>query len=279
MSPMDHAAAHERIEDLLLEPARLAAFARSTAPDDLALRDHLDGCPACRADLQGWARLQRALAEALPANGAEAAAGTAPIEPPASLRAKVIAASRPAQSRLPLAGRAAAGLAAILELPRRAWLATALVVVVMLVGAGVILDQAARISQAREEARGLAQAIAAVDRINGEPQHRVVQLRTADGAAGGSISWTRHDLVVLTTALQAPKPGEIYRCWLSDNGTGWAIGKMYFADGAAYWVGALDQWTSFEIGPTSMFRVSLEPPGADPAKRSGPIVLEAALGS
>jgi hypothetical protein len=54
---------------------------------------------------------------------------------------------------------------------------------------------------------------------------------------------------------------------------------MEFAGSTSYWVGSLDEWASFEIGPTTVFRVSLEPPGADPANRAGPIVLEAALGS
>ena len=280
MSRMDHAAAHERIEDLLLEPVRLAAFARSTAPGDLALRDHLDGCPACRADLETWARLQAALGDALPGSAAEAGRAVERVDLPASLRARVISAVRSGEGPI-------APVAMAEERPRTQWRAQTILagpglaaaLVVLAVGAGLLVDQAGKLAAAQADAQGLADAMAAVDRVLVEPQHRVVALSTPDGTAAGSISWTRHDLVVLTSALQAPNPGEVYRCWLSDDGTGWAIGKMYFTDGTAYWVGTLDQWASFEIGPTTMFRVSLEPPGADPAKRSGPIVLEAALGS
>jgi Anti-sigma-K factor rskA len=280
MSAMDHAAAHERIEDLLLEPARLAALARSTASDDVALRDHLAGCPACRADLETWVRLQAALGDALPGSATEAGGAVERAELPASLRARVISAVRSEEAPIAPVAMAAER--------RRSWwrvqtplaaLGLAAALVVLAVGAGLLVDQIGKLSTAQEEARGLAEAIAAVDRVLVEPQHRVVALSTPDGTAAGSISWTRHDLVVLTSALQTPKPGEVYRCWLSDDGTGWAIGRMYFADGTAYWVGTLDEWASFEIGPTTMFRVSLEPPGADPAKRSGPIVLEAALGA
>jgi hypothetical protein len=280
MSQIDHAAAHERIEDLLLEPARLAAFARSTAPDEIALRDHLAGCPACRADLETWSRLQAALGDALPGAAAEASGAVEQVELPASLRARVISAVRSDDAPI-----APVAMAAERRRPwwgaqtRLAGLGMAAALVVLAVGAGLLVDEAGKLSAAQADAQGLADAMAAVDRVLVEPQHRVVALSTPAGAAAGSISWTRHDLVVLTSALQAPKPGEVYRCWLSDDGTGWAIGKMYFADGTAYWVGTLDQWASFEIGPTTMFRVSLEPPGADPAKRSGPIVLEAALGS
>jgi len=279
---MDHGSAHERIEDLLLEPGRLAALSTSRLPEDAALRDHLAGCPACRADLDGWARMQAAVSDALPASVDEAHVAVQPVELPPSLRARVLAAVRPAApdaslAPVPMAGgprRWAIGTA-----PRTAWLGLAAALVVLVVGGNVVIRQAAELSSAQEEARGLAQAVAAVDRVLSEPGHRVVALTTPQGAAGGSISWTRHDLVVLSTALAAPKPGEVYRCWLNSDGQGWAVGRMYFAGGTAYWVGSLDEWASFEIGPTTKFRVSLEPPGADPATRSGPIVLEAALGA
>ena len=282
MSEMDHGTAHERIEDLLLDPGRLAGLQLSRVPDDIALRAHLEGCPACRADLDGWARLQAALADALPHDPVAAAEAVQPMEPPASLRARVIAAARSEQA-------AEAPLAPIAMVPRGqqrwlagarpAWLGLAAALVVLVVSAGLLVDQANRLAAAGKEAAGLAEAVAAVDRVLREPQHKVVSLTTPDGAAGGSISWTRHDLVVLSTALAAPKPGEVYRCWLNNDGQGWAVGRMEFAGDTSYWVGSLDEWASFEIGPTTAFRVSLEPPGADPKTRSGPIVLEAALGS
>jgi len=281
MSAMDHGSAHERIEELILDPARLAGLEASQAPEDVALREHLAGCLACRADLDGWARLQAALSEALPGSAAEAV-DVQPIELPPSLRTRVLAAVRSASAEASLApipmasgGRRWAGFTA----PRTAWLGLAASLVVLVVGAGVLVDQAAKLGTTQEEAQGLTAAMAAVDRVLSAPDHRLVTLTTATGSAGGSISWTRHDLVVLSTALAAPKPGEVYRCWLDSDGKGWAVGKMYFAGSTAYWVGSLDEWASFEIGPTTEFRVSLEPPGADPATRSGPVVLEAALGA
>jgi len=295
MTAMDHGSAHERIEELLLDPARLAGLPASTEPEDVALREHLAGCPACQADLDGWTRLHRALAEALPTSMDGAVAATQPIDPPASLRTRVLTSVRSASAEAPLAPipmasgrRPWAGLGSLrpaggsqgtgLGSPRSGWLAMA-AALVLVVAAGMLAVQASRLSTAQAENDGLTEAIAAVDRVLAEPNHRVVALTTPQGAPGGSISWTRHDLVVLTTALQAPKPGEVYRCWLNSGGEGWAIGKMYFSGSTAYWVGSLDEWASFEIEPTTMFRVSLEPPGADPAARAGPIVLEAALGN
>ena len=295
MTAMDHGSAHERIEELLLDPARLAGLPASTVAEDVALREHLAGCPACQADLDGWTRLHRALAEALPTSMDGAVAATQPIDPPASLRTRVLTSVRSASAEAPLApipmaggrrrwaglgwGRIGLGSQGTgLGSPRSGWLAMA-AALVLVVAAGMLAVQASRLATAQAENDGLTEAIAAVDRVLAEPNHRVVALTTPQGAPGGSISWTRHDLVVLTTALQAPKPGEVYRCWLNSGGEGWAIGKMYFSGSTAYWVGSLDEWASFEIEPTTMFRVSLEPPGADPAARAGPIVLEAARGN
>jgi hypothetical protein len=282
MSPMDHGTAHERIEDLLLDPARFAALEASGAADDVALREHLAGCPACQADLDGWARLQAALADAVPGSIVEASASIQPVELPPSLRARVLASVRSASAEAPLAPISMAGERrrwAAFGAPRSAWLGLAAALVVLVIGAGLLVQQAGQLSTAQEEAEGLTAAVAAIDRVLSEPGHRVAALTTPQGAAGGSISWTRHDLVVLASALPAPKPGEVYRCWLNNDGQGWAIGKMYFAGNTAYWVGSLDEWASFEIGPDTSFRVSLEPPGADPATRSGPVVLQAALSS
>ena len=281
MTAMDHGSAHERIEDLLLDPSRLAALSSSTTPEDIALREHLDGCAACRADYESWTRLQAAVSDALVDGGpGGAAAAVEPMEPPPSLRARVLSAVRAdAEAALAPVPMAAPPRRRWFDRSRTAWLGLAAALVVLVVSAGLLVDQAGRLAAARAEADGLAEAMAAVDRVLSEPQHKVVSLTTPNGAAGGSISWTRHDLVVLSTALQVPKPGEVYRCWLNNDGNGWAIGRMEFAGTTSYWVGSLDEWASFEIGPTTAFRVSLEPPGADPTKRAGPIVLEAALGS
>jgi Anti-sigma-K factor rskA len=280
MSAMDHGSAHERIEDLLLDPARLAALDSSPEPEDKALRDHVAGCPACRADLDGWTRLQGAVSDALPELPEAAIAAVEPMEPPPSLRTRVIAAVRPVEAPLAPVSRldaAANGLAALLAVPRRAWLGTALMMAIILVGAGVILDQAARISLERAHAESLGEAVAAVDRVLAEPKHRVVALNAPDGTASGSISWSRHDWVVLTSALSEPRPDQRYKCWLEDGSRSVAVGVMEFADGTAYWVATVDDWKTWEIEPTTQFVVSLEPAGAQ--TRTGGIVLAAQLGS
>lgn len=274
MSAMDHAAAHERIEDLLLEPTRLAALAESTEPADVALREHLAGCSVCRADLAGWEQLQRRLAAALPGTAEGARSAVERMELPPSLRAAVITAARavdraPAPTSIVRSPR-----------PRRAlagWLGLAAALVVV-AGAGLVtVDQLNQRWGAEASARGLTATLAAVDRVLAAPEHRIVALLNPAGAPSGSISWSSSDLVVLTTALAAPPAGQEYACWLREPSGDAVIGKMYFAGSTAYWVGSLDQWATFRIGPDTRFVVTLSPVGG--GGPAGPEVLSANLGS
>lgn len=270
---MDHAAAHERIEDLLLEPARLAALESSDAPDDVALREHLAGCAACRADLDGWRRLQWNLAGALPHSADAAAAAVERIELLPSLRARTIAAVRGNEgpgSAISIAGARSRRRIA-------AWVGLAASVIVLTGAAVITVDQVTRRSAAEADSRALTIALAAVDRVLAAPGHRIVELRDPSDASAGSISWSRHDLVVLTTALTAPPTDQLYKCWLEDDGSSVRVGTMYFAGPTAYWIGSLDEWATFQISSTTRFVVTLE--AADAEQRAGPAVLSADLGS
>lgn len=274
MTAMDHAAAHERIEDLVLEPTRLAALPASTDPADIALREHVAGCAVCGADLESWRGLQRRLAVALPGSVEAAAAVVEPIELPPSLRAAVITAVRDAD-------RTPAPTSIVHGRPRRAlagWLAVAAAIVVLAGSVAITIDQIAQRGAAEAQAAGLSNAIAALDRVLVAPEHWVVGLKDTAGAAGGSISWSSQDLVVLTTALEPPPSGQRYLCWLVEGDKGASkIGQMYFAGRTAYWVGSLDQWATFRIGPNTRFEVTLQ--DATTTRMSGPIYLSADLGA
>jgi hypothetical protein len=281
MTTMDHGAAHERIEDLILEPVRLDALAGSSEPADVALREHLAGCPICRADLDGWEEVRRRITGAIPRTADEATAAVEPIELPPSLRTGVLAAVRaPGDEAAPApvptlvrAGRARRPSGRTLA----GWLGLAASIAV-LAGAGVVaVDQASLRDSAQAEARALSSALAAVDRVLGAPEHRSVELRNPAGAAAGSISWSSNDLVVITTTLAPPQAGQEYLCWLREPGSSAVVGKMYFAGRTAYWIGSLDEWATFRIGPDTRFAVTLSPIGGGSA--SDPEVLSAALGS
>jgi hypothetical protein len=269
MSTMDHAAAHERIEDLLLEPARLAALEASGEPDDVALREHLSECPTCRSDLETGRRLARALGAALPDTTAAAAAAVEPIEPPSSLRTRVIGAVHDtARSDVATVPARNSGLSR--------WAALAAVLVVAVGAVGVTVDQAGKRAAAEAEATALTNVVAAVHRVLAS-EHKVVPLRTAAGTDAGSISWSRHDWVVLTTGLTAPASEQRYKCWLEDSERTVLVGQMLFAGDTAYWVKSVDDWATWEIGPETLFVVTLE--AADAQVRTGEPVLSADLGS
>ncbi len=276
--PMDHAAAHERIEDLLLEPARLGALDTSTAPEDAALREHLAGCAACAADLDSWRRLQVAVADAIPRGDAVAQAeAVEPLELPPSLRARVLAAVDTDRRESNRPGAPVVSIARARRGYRLGpWVGLAAGFIV-LAGAGVItVDQVGQRAAAQANAEELQAAIAVVDRMLAT-DHKVVELQTTEGAAAGTISWSRHDWVVLTKALAAPSGDKEYLCWLETDGRSVPIGHMEFAGPTAYWVASLDEWKTWEIEDTTRFVVTLEPAGAQ--QRSGPAILEALLSS
>lgn len=277
MSAMDHAAAHERIEDLILEPTRLAALADSSNPGDVALREHVAGCAACRADLAAWEHLQRTLSAALPGSVDAARAAVEPMELPPSLRAAVVASIR-SEAATTIPSPAPTSIARARA--RRAigpWLGLAAALVIAIGAGGITVDQLNQGAAAEADARALASTLAAVDRVLTAPEYRVVALLNPAGVASGSISWSSSDLVVLTTALEPPPSGQQYLCWLEEPSGRSVIGKMFFAGRTAYWVGSLDEWATFRIGPSTRFSVTLSP--LDKSRPSGPEVLSANLGA
>jgi hypothetical protein len=289
MERMDHAAAHERIEDLLLEPRRLAALETSAAPVDVALREHVAGCPTCAADLEGWRRMQLAVAAALPGDDPAAlAAAMEPVALPPSLRASILASIHDTDRSAPgVPGVPVAQVVAIAAEPiqisaerQRRRLAPLLALAasfLVVIGAGAVtVQQASQRAAAEANASELTGALAVVDRIL-STDHVVVNLKTTAGAEAGTISWSRHDWVVLTNALPAPASGQAYLCWLETDGRSVPVGRMEFAGSTAYWVASLDVWKTWEIGPTTKFVVTLEPSGAQ--QRSGDAILEAQLSS
>jgi hypothetical protein len=277
--PMDHAAAHERIEDLLLDPANLAALEASRTPEDVALREHLAGCAACAGDLDSWRRLQVAVESALPrdADASAQAEAVEPLELPPSLRARVLAAVDDTDRREANRPGAPVSIARARRGYRLGpWVGLAAGIMVLTAAGVIAVDQVGQRAAAQADAEELAGAIAVVDRMLAT-DHKVVELRNTSGAPAGTISWSRHDWVVLTKALVEPAADSQYLCWLETDGRNVAIGRMEFAGRTAYWVASIDEWQTWEIGPTTRFVVTLEAVGAQ--QRTGPAILEARLAS
>ena len=79
---------------------------------------------------------------------------------------------------------------------------------------------------------------------------------------------------MLTSAIQAPPAGSVYRCWLVGTGRETVVGQMDFAGNTGYWVGSLEDWASTALRPGWSFYITLES-GPAGSQRAGPVVLEA----
>jgi hypothetical protein len=261
---MDHAEAREQLLDLALEPARLRELEADTSPGSAELRAHLATCAACRDDLEGWRRTLAALHMAVsvdplygdvPAGSlGELAASAGAATPSAELRARTLAAAH-RQTRTPVLR---------VQAPPRsvrwpALLAMAAVLVVLVVGGAVVVDRTGQLDRAKADAAALAGVTATLDGILQDPGHQVALLKTPAGTPAGTVSWSASDqsVVVLTTALQSPPTGQVYRCWIEQNGAGVAVGEMQFSGSTAYWAGSLGSWGN-AVAPNSRFWVSLE---------------------
>ncbi len=287
MTPLAHAEAHERLADLALEPGALDALG-SSAADPLSA--HVATCAACADEVRSWRRTHTRLDTAR-GSGEDRLdladlAGDDPIATPIPLRDAVFrkvrelpAATSPAPATsVPeaLRSRSATARRAI---ARRAigWRFLPLVAVlgIVAVGAGLVMDQASRLDRARQETAALEALSATLDRVLRDPGHRVVDLRRADGTVEGSVSWSRHDIAVVTMALEPPPADRVYRCWIERDGVRSPVGTMWFAGGVAFWNGSLDDWATTSFEPGGTFGISLEPVSA-PA--GNPAVLAADLG-
>jgi len=277
---MDHAEAREQLLDLAMEPARLRELEADTSPGSAELRAHLATCAACRDDLEGWRRTLAALHMAVsvdPLDGdvpagslGELAASAGAATPSAGLRARTLAAAH-RQTPSPVFR---------VEAPRRsvrwpALLAMAAVLVVLVVGGAVVVDRTGQLDRAKADAVALAGVTATLEGIPQDPGHQVALLKTPAGTPAGTVSWSASDqsVVVLTTALLNPPPGQVYRCWIVQGGASVAVGEMHFSGSTAYWAGSLGSWGN-AVAPGSRFWVSLEPVAGG---SKGTLVLEGTL--
>lgn len=306
MTPLGHAEAHERLADLALEPGALERLG-TTAADELAA--HVAACDACAHDLRAWRRTHAALEASLGSGPGRLALGDLatdePIAAPAALRNSILGAVRnqpggrlelatppdvvpapgtvePLASATPRQVPSERQVATERRLPSerqfpaaRRLLPLVAVLAIVVTGAWLLADQSARLDRARQDSAALESVTATLDRVLSDPGHRVVDLRGADGTLSGSLSWSSRDLVVLTTALEPPPPGKVYRCWVERDGVRSPMGQLVFAGGTAFWSGSLERWatTSFDGGGT--FGISLEPVSG-PA--GNPAILAADLG-
>jgi Anti-sigma-K factor rskA len=276
---MDHAEARARLAELALEPDRLdrlagVAAGASAASGDADVADHVATCPECSREVDAWQRTVRLLDAARA--GVEGSSrstlreiartdlGSTPIDIPSGLRDRTIAAVHSE----PSAGRTAAPSTAVPSVVpfgrvRRTlpgWLAAAAAVAILVVGAGFLVNQSRQLDAAQAEAEELAAVLSQLDGILQDQAHSTAVLMSSTGAAAGSASWgpSSGGIVVLTSALEAPPSGLVYRCWLEADGARTAIGVMSFSGSTAYWAGSLAGWGG-GVSRGGRLGVSLEP--------------------
>ena len=104
---------------------------------------------------------------------------------------------------------------------------------------------------------GLEAVTSATIDITAQPDVERVTLAATDVDTSGSLlfSPSTTKLVVVATGLQRPPEGREYRCWVEVNGKREPVGRMFFADDLAYWVG--DTPAIADIPPGTTFGVSL----------------------
>jgi hypothetical protein len=280
---MDHAAAHEELADLALEPRRLERLEVDEGLDASALRAHVSACADCAAELDAWMRVYRALevtTSESPGGRLRSVERTEPAGISPALRDRTLAAIRSAAPPPRLMG-VPADAAQVRRGPRPewgrfgrvGWLAAAAALVIAVGAGGLAFERARETDQARGETTELAAATTSLYRILATPTHWVVTLRTADGAAGGTLAWSGSEVVVLTAAISGPSAGTTYRCWIERGGKRTPVGAMSFAGGIGYWTGSTQSWGGAPI-KGDRFGVTAVP---DSGMGGGPAVLVAEL--
>ncbi len=105
-----------------------------------------------------------------------------------------------------------------------------------------------------------------------EDAERVALTATDGGPTAGSLLFSPSTtmLVVVADGLTRPPDGREYRCWMEVDGQRTSVGKMFFADDLAYWVGDTPEVTG--AGPGTTFGVSLTDIGG-PSLEADPVIV------
>lgn len=263
---MEHDDVIEQLELAAVEPDGLTRLMAGDTAIAAAVAGHLAGCDACTIEFQRLGRAAPLLRDVVrttpPADlrertlayvrergeprGAAVSAATAATGPAAVSNADpapaAVVTRRPATSRL---------------LPWVASLAAAVLLAVA--GTSYLADQQAAqlLADHQRAVEGLESVANATIQITGEPDVERVTLAAADTDSWGSLLFSpaTSKLVVVATGLDRPPAGKEYRCWVELGGKRESVGRMYFADDLAYWVG--DTPAISDAAPGTTFGVSL----------------------
>jgi hypothetical protein len=284
---MDHDDALEALQLAAVEPGGLDRVMAGDTPQAAALAGHVAGCDRCATELE---RLRRAV---------PLLRDVVRTTPPADLRERTLSLVRaqgvargvaPTTTGSPAgpteesvrepvpvpvgSGPAPLPVAAAQQRPSvLPWIAGIAAAIVLSVVASTLIVGARVDEQLAAQSRviaGLEAVTSATLAITADPDSGRVALASTDGSATtGTLlfSPSTTDLVVVADGLTLPPEGQEYRCWLLVDGERQDVGKMFFADELAFWVGdtpavaTIDDGATFGVSLTSVDSPSLD---ADP---------------
>ncbi len=240
---MDHDDVLEQLELAAVEPDGLDRLMAGDTAIAAAIAGHLAGCEACSREFQRLGRAAPLLRDVVRTTPApelrdrtlafvreygvlrgEAAAAVATAGEPGSGHAGSAPAARQGSGRL---------------LPWVAGLAAVVALTVAGLSLFVAQGTAQRVADQERAIRGLEAVTSATIEISAQPDHERVTLAATGGASSGSLlfSAATTELVVVARGLDRPPAGKEYRCWVELAGKRENVGRMFFGDELAFWVG------------------------------------------
>lgn len=267
---MDHDDVLEQIELAAVEPGGLERLMAGDTPAAAAVVGHLAGCDRCAEELRRISRAAPLLRDVVRTT------------PPADLRERTLAfvrengrprglpTSTPATGPTPAADAEAPDAVSRRRQRIPAWAAAAAAAIVLVVGSVGFLAGRAEVDRYGNAVNALEAVNAATLDISADKESRRVVLASTDGGSTtGTLLFSPETskLVVVASDLALPPSGKEYRCWVLVDGQRKNVGKMFFADELAYWVGdtpevsTIPDGTKFGVSLSDVGRTSLD---ADP---------------
>ena len=278
---MDHNDVLEQLELAAVEPGGIDRLVAGDTPMAAAVVGHLAGCERCAEELRRLSRAAPLLRDVVRTT------------PPADLRERTLAFvsehGRPrgvaGSERAPVAtmgpptsaarhgSSAPARLLTRRVLPWVATIAAAIALVVSTAGFIASRDLADRVGAQATTISALEKVQRTTLDLSADAGTRRITLAsTSGGETTGTLLFSpaTAQLVVVAYDLVRPANGQEYRCWVEIDGQRHNVGRMFFADELAYWVGVspevrdLPPGTVFGVSTTAVGSPSLE---ADPVIR------------
>jgi hypothetical protein len=265
---MEHDEVLEQLELAAVEPDGLARLMAGDTAIAAAVAGHLAGCDACAGEFERLGRaapLLRDVVRTTPSadlrertlafvreHGVARGAAAAPAVVPVAVSGDALAA-------VPAAAATAAPGRATRLLPWVASIAAVIALAVAAISFLAVQDMQQQLAAQERAIGGLEAVTSATLEITADPDAQRVALAATDSDSDTSgtllFSPTTTELVVVATGLELPPAGQEYRCWLEIDGERASVGKMFFADDLAFWVGETPAVS--DAGPGTTFGVSL----------------------